>query len=120
MPNTNRIFGRRLRVLRKSRHLTLEQLGRKARIGYKHVADVERGVKVPSFEAIDRLATALEVQPYELFLPPTGAEADAELRFADLLKEFRQMGSIEMKRFLVDTLHGARNLQAALSGASPE
>jgi len=117
MPNTNRIFGRRLRVIRRSRQWTLEQLGRKARLGYKHVADIERGVKAPSFEAIDRLAHALGVEPYELFLPTPEPGFDTEMRFGDLLKEFKQIGSPAMKRFVIDTLHGARNLHAALSGS---
>jgi len=81
------------------------------------VADIERGIKAPSFDAIDRLAHALEVEPYELFLPSPEPGVDAELRFSDLIKEFRQIASPAMKRFVIDTLHGARNLHATLAGS---
>src|SRR4051812_29961989 len=69
-------FGRRLRALRKSRRMTLEQLGHAARIGFKHVSEIERGVKTPSFDALERLARALRVHPYELFLPDNLAGSD--------------------------------------------
>ncbi len=58
------VFGRRLRLLRKANNLTQEQLGKKANIDYKHIGAIERGVKTPSFEAIERIAKAILYQMY--------------------------------------------------------
>ena len=103
-------FGRRLRNKKKKKGLTLEQLGRGAGLGYKHIAEVERGVKLPSFEAIEKLAEALKVEPYELFLPerlPTG-DANRSLRL--LIQEIDRHGSAELKAFLAEVLAAAINL----------
>jgi transcriptional regulator with XRE-family HTH domain len=103
-------FGQRLRTLRKAKGLTLEQLGQAAALGYKHIAEVERGVKLPSFEAIEKLAEALTVQPYELFLPETlpAGLSDRNLRL--LVAEIDRHGTPELKEFLVEVLAAGRNL----------
>jgi transcriptional regulator with XRE-family HTH domain len=118
MQNTKSIFGRRLRVLRKSRHWTLEELGEKAGLGYKHVADVERGVKAPSFDAIDRIAAVFGVHPYELFLPSSEPGVDTKLRFRHLIQEFELVDSPAIKQFLVNVLGLARNLQTSITGSA--
>jgi transcriptional regulator with XRE-family HTH domain len=102
------LFGRRVRVLRKSRGMTLEQLGHAAAIGYKHVAEIERGIKVPSFEAIAKLAKALKSEPYELFLSehlPAG-KSDQNLRI--LVRDIEKHGSPALKDFLNSVLSAAR------------
>ena len=86
-------FGRRLRLVRKSRGLTLEELGKAASIGYKHIADIERGEKVPSFDAIDALAKALEVPPYELFLPIGDKQTKRDNSIGALTRELESRGS---------------------------
>ena len=63
------VFGRRVRTLRAANGLTQEELGRAAGIDYKHLSAVERGAKTPSFDAIGKLAKALGVEYWELFIP---------------------------------------------------
>lgn len=54
--------------------MTQEQLAEAARISVDFVSLLERGVNAPSFESIERLSNALEVEEKELFdfgaLPP--------------------------------------------------
>jgi transcriptional regulator with XRE-family HTH domain len=103
-------FGQRLRTLRKAKGLTLEQLGRAAALGYKHIAEVERGVKLPSFDAIEKLADALNVEPYELFLPEKLATGLADRNLRLLVTEIDRHGSSELKQFLAEVLAAGRNL----------
>jgi transcriptional regulator with XRE-family HTH domain len=103
-------FGRRLRALRNAQGLTLEQLGRAADLGYKHIAEVERGVKLPSFEAIEKLADALEVEPYELFLPERLPAGDADRNLRLLISEIDRHGTSELKEFLAAVLAAGRDL----------
>ena len=101
------IFGRRLRLLRKTNNLTQEQLGKKADIDYKHIGAIERGVKTPSFEAIEKIAKALKVDYYELFLPDRKvSQKGAE--FEVLLQDINKYGTSALKRFLLQVLAGAK------------
>ena len=101
------IFGRRLRLLRKANNLTQEQLGRKANIDYKHIGAIERGVKTPSFEAIERIAKALKVNYYELFLPDRKAPKD-DVDFEVLLRDINKHGTPVLKQFLLQIMAGAK------------
>ena len=99
------VFGKRLKLLRKARGLTQEQLGEKAGIDYKHIGAIERGVKTPSFDAIERLAKALKVNYYEMFLSdqrPQKEDADFEV----LIKDIEKHGAPALKRFLLQVLSG--------------
>lgn len=60
------LFGRRLRAIRKLRHLTQEDLGEKAHLSGKFVGEIERGRGNPSLEVVVRLAKALSLKLWEL------------------------------------------------------
>jgi transcriptional regulator with XRE-family HTH domain len=61
-------FGKRIKKLRKSREFTQEQLAERISMSTSFISSVERGIDAPSFETLDRLAEALGVNIYELFL----------------------------------------------------
>jgi transcriptional regulator with XRE-family HTH domain len=71
MDDLRTIFGRRVRAFREGRGWSQEQLGKAAGLGGKYIGIIERGEKNASFEAIERLAEALGVECYELFVPTT-------------------------------------------------
>lgn len=110
MDKLNALFGRRVRTLRKGHGLTLEGLGRAAGVGYKHIAEIERGVKVPSFDAIERLAKALKAEPYELFLPERLPVGDADRNLRLLIAGIERHGTAEMKQFMAEVLAAAQTL----------
>lgn len=60
-------FGRRIRVLRKRKGMTQEQLAEAADISVDFLSLVERGVNAPSFTTLERLADALGVPEKDLF-----------------------------------------------------
>jgi transcriptional regulator with XRE-family HTH domain len=62
-----RNFGRRLRYLRRSRDLTQEQLAELVGRSVNFISLVENGDTAPSFETIERLAKALNVDVVDLF-----------------------------------------------------
>jgi len=115
MDTTKITFGRRLRLLRKARRLTLEKLGEASSIGFKHIGDIEKGLKAPSFDAIDRLARALKVSPYELFLPFDLDDAHLDLAFHRILRDMGD-SSPSLKRFLVIVLPLLRQLETESAG----
>ena len=56
----------KLRALRESRVLSLEDLARQAGISSTTLSQVERGMVVPKFRTIRRLSEALRIEPAEL------------------------------------------------------
>jgi transcriptional regulator with XRE-family HTH domain len=61
-----RQFGRRIRQLRVKRGLTQEELATAARLHSTHISLIESGDRSARLETIERLATALKVQPAQL------------------------------------------------------
>ncbi len=68
-----------LRVVRKNRGLTQEELAEKAGIKYKHYQSIESGRKPDvRLSTILKLAKGLGLEPWELFHPGSFEQAVAE------------------------------------------
>lgn len=65
---TEELLGRRIRELRKARHLTQEQLGERTGINYKYLGAVERGQENPTVKVLEKIARVLRVDLRELFV----------------------------------------------------
>lgn len=110
------VFGRRLRMVREGRGLTQEQLGQTAGVDYKHIGAIERGEKAPSFDAAERLAGALKVDYYELFLPDELPTDGGPQNFRLAMRDIERHGTAELRRFLHQTLVAARELESKRAG----
>jgi transcriptional regulator with XRE-family HTH domain len=62
-----RKFGKRLKLLRKYRGLTQEQLAERLELSVEMVSFMERGIHAPSFETLSRLAEVLSLPVRDLF-----------------------------------------------------
>lgn len=62
-----RLFGKRVRAIRKAARITQEDAAEKAHLNPKYLGEIERGEKRPSFEVILALAKALNVSPATFF-----------------------------------------------------
>lgn len=60
-------FGKRVRLLRSQAGLSQEALAAKADISVDFLSLVERGINAPSFETLENLARALDVEVVDLF-----------------------------------------------------
>ncbi|MYM53906.1 helix-turn-helix domain-containing protein [Thalassovita mangrovi] len=60
----------RVRELRKSRGLTLEQAANQAGLARSTLSKIENGQMSPTYEALKKLATGLEISVPQLFTPP--------------------------------------------------
>ena len=65
--NQAKLFGTRLKALRKSRKLSQAQLAEKIGVGTKFLGDLETARRSPSFETIVSIAKELDVPVYDLF-----------------------------------------------------
>ena len=64
----------RVRALRKSRGWTLEQAATQAGLARSTLSKIENGQMSPTWEALKKLATGLEISVPQLFTPPTEAQ----------------------------------------------
>jgi len=60
-------FGKRLKLMRKVRGLTQEQLAEKLDLSVEMVSFMERGIHAPSFETLGRLSEVLQLPVQDLF-----------------------------------------------------
>ena len=65
--NQSKLFGKRVRTLRKAAKITQEEAAEAAHLNSKYLGEIERGEKRPSFEAIIAVAKALDVPPESFF-----------------------------------------------------
>ena len=60
-------FGRLVRKRRRDLDMSQEELGDTAKLNRGYISDIERGIRNPSLEVIDRIAKALGMDLAELF-----------------------------------------------------
>ena len=64
------IIGKNVKKTRKELGFTQQSFAEKAEISIPYLAQIENGTKGPSLEVIEKLAHALQVEPFELLVPP--------------------------------------------------
>ena len=67
MKNERIWIAKRIRHLRREKGLTQAQLAEHTRLSDNFIGYVERGIKTPSLESLERIAQALSVRLLELF-----------------------------------------------------
>ncbi len=99
MKDVKRLFGMRMKELRKNRRLSQEELAEKADISSKYLSRVEMGQHFPSLDVLIKLANVLNVELKDFFEFAHEAKSSKELKEAlsSLLKEAGE----EKLRFLV-------------------
>lgn len=75
-----RAVGKRIKVVRQQSGLTQDQLAEQVELSPKYISGIERGVENPTMDILIRLAKALEVEPYDLFLFGESEENEKALR----------------------------------------
>lgn len=67
MDDQPKLFGKRIRAIRKAATISQEDAAERAEIHRKYLGEIERGEKRPSFEAILALAKASGTSPAAFF-----------------------------------------------------
>jgi len=60
-------FGKIVRTRRRAMDMSQEELGEKSDLNRGYISDIERGIRNPSLEVIERIAKALGMNLEELF-----------------------------------------------------
>lgn len=67
MENLYKLIGQKIRKIRKSQSMTLEDLSSKANLDWSFLAKIETGKSVPSLKTIFSISKALNIKPLQLF-----------------------------------------------------
>ena len=62
------VFGKNLKLYRKAKHLSQEQLSEKVDISLKHLSSIERGLTFVSADLLVKLAISIGVPVFFLFM----------------------------------------------------
>ena len=62
------LLGKRIKELRKKKGFTQEKLAELAKIETPSLSNIENGKNYPNHETLDKISSALNVNPYELFI----------------------------------------------------
>ena len=72
-------LGVRVRELRKARDWTLEQAANQAGLARSTLSKIENGQMSPTYEALKKLATGLQISVPQLFTPPERSQVNGRL-----------------------------------------
>ena len=62
-----KLLGKRIKEIRKAKGFTQEKLAEAVSIDSKHLSRVECGINLPSIDLLNKIASALNTEPYALF-----------------------------------------------------
>jgi len=62
-----KLVGEQIRIIRKSRGMTQEELADKSSLSFSYISDVERGTRNISLESLEKITVALDAMPSQIF-----------------------------------------------------
>ncbi len=68
MNNIKQMLGKRIKEIRKRAGLTQEKLAELAGIETPSLSNIENGKNYPNYETLEKISSALNVRPFELYL----------------------------------------------------
>ena len=89
-PSLKEIFAKNLRENRRKCGFSQEKLAEKSGISTQYLAMMEIARKFPTSEVLERIAKALEIKVYELFLIDHSPREELELLRRNIISEMRQ------------------------------
>jgi len=92
------IFSRKLRENRRKRGLTQEKLAETVGISTHYLAMLETARNFPTSDTLERLAAALEIPVYELFIVDPSPREELEQLRQDIVNEINQTVSKAIKQ----------------------
>ena len=90
MANLRDIFVKNLKENRKKCGLSQEKLAEKVDVSTHHIAMIELSRNFPAIDLIERLAGALGVEVYELFVDPDSSNGLVEIKRQSFMDEIKR------------------------------
>jgi transcriptional regulator with XRE-family HTH domain len=106
MERLGTIFANNLREYRRKRGLTQEKLAEMVEVSTHHIGMIELTRNFPTFDLIERIAEALGIEIYELFLVPQSPKDELEKLRRTIIDEIKQAVDDSIQKALSEKLKG--------------
>ena len=103
--NIREVFASKLREYRRKCGLTQENLAETVGISTHYLAMLETGRNFVTSDTLERLAAALEIPVFELFITEISPRLELEQLRQDILKEINQTVSKAIKASFAEEFH---------------
>jgi transcriptional regulator with XRE-family HTH domain len=100
MERLGTIFANNLREYRRKHGLTQEKLAEMVDVSTHHIGMIELTRNFPTFDLIERIATALDIEIYELFVAPNSTREELDQLRRDIVSEIKQTVADAVKEAL--------------------
>jgi len=99
------IFISNLKRIRKEQRLSQMALSMRCDISTNYVGQIEMGRRIPSFDKIEEIASALEISPHELFTLESGEkQKEPKIKTKDYLEKMPSHIKKEIISLLTDNI----------------
>lgn len=96
--DVKRLFGYNLKRLRKNKKMSQMQLAETVGMTFTFISDIENGKKWVSPESVEKLAVALDIEIYNLFLPE-GYVKPEDRKFTNFFEELEKTYNALKKKY---------------------
>jgi transcriptional regulator with XRE-family HTH domain len=100
MERVGTIFANNLREYRRKRGLTQEKLAEMVDVSTHHIGMIELTRNFPTFDLIERIAAALDIEIYELFVAPNSTREELDRLRRSIVSEIKQTVAEAVKEAL--------------------
>jgi transcriptional regulator with XRE-family HTH domain len=106
MKNLREIFAHNLKEKRRNCGFSQAKLAEMVSVSVHHIATIETARNYPTLDLVERMANALNIEIYELFINPLSPPEEMERLYQTVAKNIEQLVSQAIENALVD--HGRR------------
>lgn len=115
------VLGKKIKETRLKLGLTQEGLGKRAKLHYSYIGQVERGNKVPSIKTLKRIASSLNIQVESLLYQDVGRKSgDEDILVRELVNVVRDCPPGELKLILSIVRQMRRYLNESFINDKPD
>jgi len=114
MAKLREIFAYNLKKKRRDCRLSQSKLAEIVSVSTHHIATIETARNYPTLDLVERMANALNIEIYELFIDPLSPPEEMERLYQTVAENIDHLISDSMERFYQKT---AKNLEQVISKA---
>ena len=98
--NTKKLLGERIRALRKGAKLTQDQLAERIGMSKQHISNIECGKENTTYETLEKLWTALQIEPWEILMFEASPLQEVEVLRARLMRVLEEADAKQLRQLL--------------------
>jgi len=102
MTNLREIFAHNLKEKRRDCGFSQTKLAEMVNVSTHHIATIETARNYPTLDLVERMANALNIEIYELFINPLSPSEEMEHLYKEVAKNIEQLVSDTVEKVLID------------------